>query len=190
MVNRYPTTLINELNSLLAPFDHMIDGSVDDTVANGVAADVSPFIITREGPRMSGAFGMLLRVGPRISVDIESSYNTSKPDFSLRLSGDPKSDARLIFSKTRNLLNLQKRVRANPFIARFDARKLINKLNRNINTNADIKHDPATALETIFLLGITIGKMDELDEAATARDKHDAELAINRIAGFYEHLTG
>ena len=115
MVNRYPNTLINELNILLAPFDHMIDGSVDDTVTNGVAADVSPFIITRDGPRMLGAFGMLLHMGPRISVDIELSYShTSKPDFSLRLSGDPKADARLIFSKTRNLLNLQKRVRANP----------------------------------------------------------------------------
>lgn len=113
MVNRYPSTLIGELNRLLAPHGQMIDGSVTDDVTDGIAADVSPFHVTRSGPRMHGAFGMLLHVGPRIRAEIETSHNGGK-DFSIALSGDPKSDARLIFSKTRDLLQLRKGATANP----------------------------------------------------------------------------
>lgn len=113
MVNRYPSTLIDELNRLLAPHGQMIDGSVTDDVTDGIAADVSPFHVTRSGPRMHGAFGMLLHVGPRIRAEIETSHNGGK-DFSIALSGDPKSDARLIFSKTRDLLQLRKGATANP----------------------------------------------------------------------------
>lgn len=113
MVNRYPSTLIDELNRLLAPHGQMIDGSVTDDVTNGIAADVSPFHVTRSGPRMHGAFGMLLHVGPRIRAEIETSHNGGK-DFSIALSGDPKSDARLILSKTRDLLQLRQGAKANP----------------------------------------------------------------------------
>lgn len=113
MVNRYPSTLIDELNRLLAPHGQMIDGSVTDDVTDGIAADVSPFHVTRSGPRMHGAFGMLLHVGPRIRAEIETSHNGGK-DFSIALSGDPKSDARLILSKTRDLLQLRKGATANP----------------------------------------------------------------------------
>ena len=79
------------------------------------------------------------------------------------------------------------RPRVNP--ADVMAQKLINTLNRNVDTDADIKHDPLTAIRTIFVLGLTIGKMDERAEANTVQDMREALVAVDRIAAHYQHLV-
>ena len=84
-------------------------------------------------------------------------------------------------------------LRLNPSPARFDAVKMLRKLEGPLqvqNTDEDIKNDPGTALHLILSLGVEIGRMDADDNPDTARVRFQAEQLVNRIAGYYEHLLG
>lgn len=183
---KYTRSFFKELNTMVAPLGVMIDGSfVDDDVQEGVAADVSTFIRGANGRMTMGDLDMSLYVGARPHVEIYTGPDTGKPFMTIALTGVAQADAKTVFSRMRPLLVP---ARSNPNIPRMDVRKLITKLNRHMNTDRDIRHDPGTALRTILELGIAIGQADMAGEAYDWHDRNNADQAVDRLAGFYERI--
>ena len=118
-VKPYPSAFIQALNTLIAPLNMFIDGSIEDGVREGIAADVSTFKRDAKGNVvMGGEFAMLLSVGSKPQAEVWRHYNDKHPAMTIPLTGDAQADAETVFKQASPILtgrsNPARRARRNP----------------------------------------------------------------------------